>query len=287
MIVATGANFPDALAASSLAGLYDAPVVLVGTDVVPEQIATALTDTLMPTDIIIVGGPSAISEANAAQLEALTGATVQRYEGANRYGTALDIYNKEQSKWGTTEGKAAIVVAANGYADALSIAPYAYAENAPIFLTDSQNGLNDQTATAINTGGFDTVVLVGLTAAVPEIVEDQIATETTRIGGANRYETSALVANWAAENSDDLDYNNISVISVAIGSDFPDALAGGAFAGHKGSVLILAADYPNGRIAINDVIKAHAPTIGHGYFLGGVNAIPDTFASWIVQQSRS
>ncbi|NLG09945.1 MAG: PQQ-binding-like beta-propeller repeat protein [Coriobacteriaceae bacterium] len=261
VIVATGANFPDALAASSLAGLYDAPVVLVGTDVVPERIATALTDTLMPTDIIIVGGPSAISETNAAQLEALTGASIQRYEGTNRYGTALDIYNKEQSKWGTTEGKKAIVVAANGYADALSIAPYAFAENAPIFLTDSQSGLDDQTTAAINAGGFDTVILVGLTAAVPEIVDDQITTQTFRIGGANRYETSALVANWAAENSDDLDYNKISV---AIGSDFPDALAGGAFAGHKGSILILAADYPNGRIAINDVIKAHASTIGHG-----------------------
>lgn len=279
VIVATGANFPDALAASALAGLYDAPVVLVATTAVPADIASLLTDTLTPDDIIIVGGTSAVSEATEAQLATLTGASIQRYDGDDRYATALNIYAEEHEKWSTT----AIVVAANGYADALSIAPYAFSEGAPIFLADPQNGLSDETASAINAGGFARVILVGGEAVVPTKVEEQLTAQTLRKGGADRYETSALVANWAVANSDILDYNNVSV---AVGTNFPDALAGGAFAGHRHSILVLADDNAVGKTAIDDVIKANASTIGHGYFLGGTNVISAALADWIVQQTR-
>ncbi|MBA2696811.1 MAG: cell wall-binding repeat-containing protein [Actinobacteria bacterium] len=59
--VASGLNFPDALAGAALAGKNNAPVLLVKPDEIPEQSTTAL-DTLNPKRIVILGGTSAVND---------------------------------------------------------------------------------------------------------------------------------------------------------------------------------------------------------------------------------
>lgn len=67
--VATGAGFADALAGVPAAAVEDAPLLLVERDRVPDATATQLRR-LSPQRIVILGGPSAISETTADLLAA-------------------------------------------------------------------------------------------------------------------------------------------------------------------------------------------------------------------------
>ncbi|MDR1087898.1 MAG: cell wall-binding repeat-containing protein, partial [Coriobacteriales bacterium] len=73
VIVASGGNFPDALAASSLAGIYDAPVVLTATDTLTPQ-AEETIRSLKASRAYVIGGPAAVSDATLTLLETVVGA---------------------------------------------------------------------------------------------------------------------------------------------------------------------------------------------------------------------
>ncbi|MDR1089290.1 MAG: cell wall-binding repeat-containing protein, partial [Coriobacteriales bacterium] len=115
VIVASGANFPDALAASSLAGIYDAPVVLTATDTLTTQ-AEETIRSLGAKRAYVIGGPAAVSDATLALLETVVGTgKVSRIYGDGRIETALDIYEKGKIPEGgnTSWGNTAII--ANGF----------------------------------------------------------------------------------------------------------------------------------------------------------------------------
>jgi putative cell wall-binding protein len=67
--IAVGTSFPDGLAAASVAGRANAPVLLVTQHTIPAAIAAALT-TLRPTSITVVGGPGVIDNAVQSALGA-------------------------------------------------------------------------------------------------------------------------------------------------------------------------------------------------------------------------
>jgi putative cell wall-binding protein len=235
---------------------------------------------LGPTKAYIIGSAAAVSTEVETALKNIV-PTVSRLAGPTRFGTALKVYEQGIGNW----GKAAIITNAANYADALSISPYAYVEKAPILLSDLQRGLDADTITAIKAGGFTDIIIVGSTAAVPAIVTEQLGSgfTYTRLGGEHRFETSVLIAEYAAAHSEALDYDGILV---ATGNNFPDALAGGAFAGSKGSVLLLTADSPTGRSVLS-FVTTHKLDIGGGFFLGSSVVIPDALAASFAQAAAN
>jgi putative cell wall-binding protein len=279
VIVATGENFPDALAASGLAGIADAPVVLTEGGALSEQ-AQAAIEALEPTTVYIAGGAGSVSVAVEDSLKGLVAdpAQVIRASGDNRYLTALDIYakGKEAGVWGTT----AIIASGDNYADALSVSPYSFAEKAPIFLSDPAAGLDAATiatlSAALESGEITRVIIAGGSGSVPDAIKSQLGYSTgdyatfTRLYGADRYGTSVAVARYAAANSAALGFHKIAA---ATGENFPDALAGGAFAGRIGTVLLLVSDDATGRTGIESVVGANATAIGFGHVLGGVGTV--------------
>jgi putative cell wall-binding protein len=276
-IVATGDNFPDALAAAGLAGVLDSgvPVILTAKDRLSTEASYLLAD-LKVKKVYIVGGSASVSDAVSTAI-ARQVPSVERIAGATRVETALEIYRAGGNNW----GKTAVIANGSNYADALSISPYAFAEKAPIFLSDPKTGLNAATVAAIKGGNFDKILIVGGEAAVPSVIKVQLGyawnntTMFSRLGGANRYETSLLIANFAIGASNALDYDNLSIAS---GNNFPDALAGGPLMAMKGSVLLLVADTPEGRSGINALIATHKQEIGKGYVFGGTSAISEALA---------
>jgi putative cell wall-binding protein len=66
--VASGQAFPDALAGGPPAIIGGAPVLLVTKDGIPAPVAAEL-ERLAPYRIVLLGGPNAVSEAVATQLE--------------------------------------------------------------------------------------------------------------------------------------------------------------------------------------------------------------------------
>ena len=66
-VLASGADFADALAAAPLAALEGAPLLLAQPDAVPPATAAALT-ARAASRVILAGGPAAINDTVASQL---------------------------------------------------------------------------------------------------------------------------------------------------------------------------------------------------------------------------
>jgi putative cell wall-binding protein len=279
VIVATGENWPDALAASSLAGIYDAPVILTASNALT-PVSEKLIDDLLVEQVYIVGGPASVSPAVESSLRGIA-PRVTRLADADRFLTALKVYEEGIGSWSTT----AIIASAAGYSDALSVSPMAFAEKMPIFLADRANGLDQATTQAIQAGGFSDIIIVGGPASVPEGIKDQLGTSFnyTRLGGEDRYEASTTIADHTVTNSTYLGYHGLCV---ATGSNYPDALAGGAFAGHTGGVLLLVDTSQSGMRAV-EVVATHKLDIGKGYFLGGTASVPQSLADLFPQAATN
>lgn len=93
VFVATGVNFPDALAAGAAAGALNGPVLLVpGSEAdLPAEVGAEILR-LDPATIVVVGGAGAVSDGIYQDLEELQPSdTVTRISGADRYATAAAI----------------------------------------------------------------------------------------------------------------------------------------------------------------------------------------------------
>lgn len=127
--VATGANFPDALAAAPAAGKLDAPILLVPGGPVSAGTRKAIED-LDVNRIVIVGGEASVGRDTADSLAAVPGVVeVRRVAGADRYLTAAEI---SAQFIGSSEH--ALVATGEGFVDALAGAPLAGALGAPLLL---------------------------------------------------------------------------------------------------------------------------------------------------------
>ena len=186
VIVASGGNYPDALAASGLAGVLDAPIVLTDGNTLSVQASARLTS-LAPSRIIVAGGRAAVSDGVVAALRGIC-PDVERVAGETRVDTSLELYRKG-SGWGST----AILATSGNFADALSVSSYAYAAKAPVFLVDPGTGLTRAQKAALGT--FGQVLVVGGENAVPSRHVAGLP-GVTRLSGATRYETSERIAEW-------------------------------------------------------------------------------------------
>ncbi|HZQ83436.1 MAG TPA: cell wall-binding repeat-containing protein [Acidimicrobiales bacterium] len=123
-IIATGANFPDALAAGPLAWAKHFPIIL--TDGTQTSLSTQATATLTADGIknaIIMGGAAAINPALNAALTA-AGVTIDKqFAGADRTDTATQFANYVIANYGFSNAKAIITFGGN-FPDALSAGPW-------------------------------------------------------------------------------------------------------------------------------------------------------------------
>lgn len=168
---------------------------------------------------------------------------VGRIGGTNRYETAALI----AAAYPDAESIETVYVA-NGaaFADALSGSSPAANANvpttmekfggvpAPVLLT-GQGTLPDATIGALEALEPSQIIVLGGPNAVAPRVEEELEAygEVERIGGTNRYGTSALLAQ--------LFQPNVDVVYLASGADanFPDALSGGALAGSQDAPVLL------------------------------------------------
>jgi putative cell wall-binding protein len=169
--LATGSNFPDALAASAAAGTLGEPVILVNGAATTVDAATSkLFTDLQIGHLRIAGGTAAVS----AGLEtALTGAgySTERYAGATRYDTSVLI----NAIFDANNASGTVYLAVGtGYADALSGGALAAVDASPMFITPG-NCVPVSVLQAILTLKATNVVLLGgpnaLSASVADLIE--------------------------------------------------------------------------------------------------------------------
>lgn len=264
--VATGANYPDALAGGAAAAAQDAPILLTQRGSVPAATAAELTR-LKPQRIVVLGGTAAVSATVASQLAAYTAGSVTRLAGADRYATAAAISTA------TFPRGVAVAYVATGanYPDALAAIPLAARTSSPLLLAHA-SGAPAATTNELARLAPGRIVVVGGTAAVSEAVIAQLRSYTTgtvtRIAGADRYGTAAAVAGAFAPGR--------AATFVATGTAYPDALAGGPAAALLDVPLLLVAPdrLPAPTAAQLDRIRPERLVV-----LGGLAAIRDEVAA--------
>jgi len=222
-IVATGENFPDALAASGLAGVnHPAPIVLTQRDTYTSDAKSALgaLKSKGVSAVTIVGGTLAVSKSVEDAIKA-DGFTVTRQAGADRYATASAIATAMGTIGSVGGNKTALIATGENFPDALAGGPAAYAANLPILLV-TRDAIPSSTSSAISSLGIKHAVILGGTAVVSDAVKGQLDTATgtasDRFAGVNRYGTAAAVGTW---EKDTLSFPLTDVVA-ATGNNFPD-----------------------------------------------------------------
>ncbi|WP_440709962.1 cell wall-binding repeat-containing protein [Herbiconiux sp. YIM B11900] len=130
IFLATGSNYPDALAAGPAAAHLDAAVLLVhGTSSSLDDPTKSLLHRVRASSGHIAGGPNSVSDGIENDLRSTIGFAV-RYAGADRFDVAVNM------NYDVFRGKVTDVFVASGYVfpDALSAGPAAAVYGAPLYL---------------------------------------------------------------------------------------------------------------------------------------------------------
>lgn len=266
--IATGEDFPDALAGS--AGIPQeggGPILLTTRDALPAETIAEIAR-LGPVAIEVVGGPAAVSDAVLAELESY--APTQRIAGADRYATAAALAVRR-----FPPGIADTVYLASGsdFPDALAAGARAANSDDAVLLTEPA-ALPAATADALAELAPSRVVAVGQDAVVgDDILEEAAAAagtvDTARLAGPTRYDTAVAVATEGRSSS--------PRAYLATGAGFADALSGGAAAGMQGSLLLTPGDcLPATVAAAIDRLGVERLTI-----LGGTSAVGQEVADLV------
>jgi putative cell wall-binding protein len=249
--VASGRDFPDALAAGAAAAEDGGPVLLVDGGRVPESTATEL-QRLRPGRILVAGGASAVPDSAVSQLRSY--GPVERVSGGDRYSTAAAISASTFDAAGT-----AYVASGERFPDALAGVPAAHTDRAPLLLV-SRDAVPGATEAELRRVGARRVVLLGGTGVVSPGVESHlrsIAGTVERIAGFDRYATSALVSSRSFQGG--------VPVMVATGASPADALAGGPAA--AGPVLLVRQN------CIPADVATELRRLGTATLLGGLGAL--------------
>lgn len=228
VFVATGDDFPDALAAGPAAGKAGGPILLTARDSVPRATLSEL-ERLEPERVVVLGGERAIARSTAERIAEAAGVEYERLAGADRFQTAAALASSFFPDPVTT-----VFVASGGaFPDALAGGAAAAAEGAPLLLVSSDE-TPGPTETELRRLDPDRIVLLGgpaaISAAVARDLESSGATVERR-EGPERYATAADIA---AES-----FPDAATVLVASGERFPDALAGVPLAGALQAPILL------------------------------------------------
>lgn len=271
VVIASGEDWPDAVTASALAGRLAAPLLLTTSASLPTAVADEI-NRLGAADALVIGGEAAVSDEVVFALRALVGTgEVRRIAGLDRYGTADAVAQEVIALAGDTFDGRVFVATGQVFADALAVSPLAYAAGSPVYLMP-QVGRSD-IVDLMTAGGVTDVVILGGEAALTAEVEAAFATafddaHVSRIAGRDRYETAAAVAGYGVSH-DGLAWDGVGL---ATGTNFPDALAGGAMLGSRGSVMLLT--HPDSlSAAAARALGDNAADVNTVVFLGSFNAI--------------
>lgn len=264
VVVASGRDWPDAMVGGSLAAALDAPVLLCEPDTVPDEVLAEI-ERLGATEAIVLGGRSAVSDRVLGQIaeSGVPSVAIERIGGADRYETAALVARRVEDLTGQIEWMA--MSTGENFPDALALSPWAGHMGAPLLLT-RRDAVPPATRRALDDIVPTAVLLLGGENAVSSTVADAVGPHY-RVGGADRYETARLMAEFASDHG--MYFDNIYV---ARGTDWPDALSAGAVAAHLHGLIMLTPEHALDNDTL-DFFKAHCSGIKQLHFVGGIEAV--------------
>jgi putative cell wall-binding protein len=269
VILATGENFPDALAAGPLSGWlgggdcgdaeYGSPILLNrGAALLPDVKGYLATMTgsgkVGAPTVHIIGGTGAVPQSVEDEIRSM-GLNVNRLGGATRDETAVAIADFLRSKAGNG---GAVLVNRNGFADALAAGPFAGYLSRVILLTNV-NSIPDATA-ARHQEDCDLLDEVNAIGGVA-VVSDDVLTGAAAAAQCLPVAYTATLATLATtqivfELLDDVDDGNVSSGAGLTFTGVPGSAADGAF-GRSWEIAVR----DSGGAPTGSVVDASGPSV--------------------------
>ncbi len=227
VVLANKNNYSDVLTAAPYAKANNASLLYISSNSISKEVMSEIAR-LKAKEITIIGGEKSVNEGLKKELEKRN-FKVERLSGADRYQTSAKIAAKLiDNKTTTLE-----IASGENYADALSLNNAVEKDKAPILLVrvkaidkSVEDVIKSSKASLINIAGGEKSVSESTKANIKKISNATV----NRIGGADRYETSILLAKYSGAKE---------VVVVASGEDFADALVAAPFsAQQKGAILL-------------------------------------------------
>jgi glucose/arabinose dehydrogenase/putative cell wall-binding protein len=235
-----GSEFPD------LVGRYLFGDLCSGTiwDVPATATSPATPEVLLQTGLTLTGfgedaaGELYLEEINGGVYHLVSNTT--RVSGADRYATSAAV----AGLGGYATGGTVYIASGATFPDALSAAPLASRDHAPLLLVPPALPVPASIATRLTALAPGHITVVGGTAAISKAVADHLVTtylggdtsKLTRLGGVDRYDTSAAIADPMRSGK----YTAaVGGVIIASGATFPDGMSGAPVAGRKGWPLLL------------------------------------------------
>ena len=261
IIIASGTDFADALGGSYLSCEKNAPILLSKNGKNDAELLSYISQKLSPGGTVyILGGEKAVPLSVESGLSEYN---VRRLAGADRYATNIAIL----TECGVAGGEL-LVCTGRDFADSLS----ASATGRPIMLVNSARGrLTDGQRAYLCSAGFEKITVLGGEAAVGKSLAEELSAcaPVFRIGGADRYETSVLIAREYFADPEG--------VVLAYGRNYPDGLCGGLLGNRLGYPVVLA---ENSRA---DAARSYTleKDISCGTVLGGSGLISEATVEYI------
>ena len=230
VVLARSDLFPDALAGVPLAAASTGPLLITPPTQLDSRVAAEI-QRILPLDkpVYLLGGTGALSQAVEDQVKALGYTTVTRLAGPDRFATALAIALQVEQVLG---GPPVVVLVATGrnFPDALA-AVAAAGSGGVVVLSNDATLPPPVRAYVVQKQQVDNA----LVATVGGPAEPSYPEADAAISGADRYQTAALVADvFFVPGSE-----GPAVAGLATGTNFPDALSGGAVMALLGGPMLL------------------------------------------------
>lgn len=274
VVIVTGENWPDALAAGVLARAKHAPVLLTRTAYLSSG-ALLEAQRLGARYAIIVGGTGSVSTTVARSLTA-AGLGVTRIAGPDRYTTAALVADAvKQAYGGSVPDGTAFVTSGEVVSDALIASSVAARTGYPLLLVNRRM-ITDATSSRLASLGVTRTVAVGTTTWVTPAVFAQLP-GGVRLSGATPYSASVAVAEWSAAFAG----GSLADVSIASGltTKYADSLVGGPYVAASGGVLLLVPG-TLGSTGV-DFFNAHRAEVSRVHILGGSASVSDSVASYL------
>ncbi|MGH4120706.1 cell wall-binding repeat-containing protein [Clostridium sp.] len=162
-VLTTAYNYPDALAMSSYAAMNKYPILYTQTNILNIDTEEFLKNNGI-TKVIIPGGIGVVSENVAKQLR-MSGITVERIDGVDRYNTAVNIAIQYESSF-----KDEVMIATgNNFPDALAGGVLAAKKQIPILLVNKDR-VKDEVKNYIKFNVYGNMYILGGTGVIPDAI---------------------------------------------------------------------------------------------------------------------
>jgi putative cell wall-binding protein len=261
VVLARADDFADELAGGPLAAHFQGPLLLTPTTGLTAAVRTEIQRVLrVGHTVYLLGGTDAISANVDTDLQTL-GYNPVRVDGADRYDTAVKIANI------LGDPPTVFEVDGTNFPDGLSAGPAAALSHGAILLTAGRMPASE-TAQYVAAHPTDVRYAIGGPAAAADPTAQPLV-------GADRYATSIVVANQL--------FASPSIVAIASGVAFPDALSGGALAGIDGApMLLVPSDLPL-PASMQGYFDKYSNTVQSAWLFGGTAAVSTPVAKAIAR----